>query len=142
MKFISWNVNDFRAVLKKGFEEIFNELDVKFFSVFKKTKMQEGQADFTQRVITNITAMRRKRVTQELRFLRRRNHGVAYGIDGKHNDAGSCNHAWSMMIFTFICAYEPNAQNELKRIDYRMEYEDDLRAYMTELDSEACRISR
>ncbi len=45
MKFISWNVNGFRAVLKKGFEEIFNELDADFFCL-QETKMQEGQADF------------------------------------------------------------------------------------------------
>ncbi len=44
MKFISWNVNGFRAVLKKGFEEIFNELDADFFLVFQETKMQEGQS--------------------------------------------------------------------------------------------------
>ncbi len=62
MKFISWNVNGFRAVLKKGFEEIFNELDADSFCL-QETRMQEGQADFHSEDITSITATWRKRVT-------------------------------------------------------------------------------
>ena len=72
MKFISWNVNGFRAVLKKGFEEIFNELDADFFCL-QETKMRKTKQTFTQKDITNITAMRRKKVTREQRFLQRKN---------------------------------------------------------------------
>ena len=95
MKFISWNVNGFRAVLGKGFADIFSSLDADFFCL-QETKMQEGQADFNDegRVIT-----------------------LEYDE------------------FYLVCAYVPNAQDGLKRIDYRMEFEDDMRAYLSKLDS-------
>ena len=99
------------------------------FSVFKKPRCRKDKLTSTPRVITNITAMLKKKVTQELRF----SLSVAYGIEGKHNDEGRVI-TLEYDDFYLICAYVPNAQNELKRIDYRMEYEDDLRAYMTELD--------
>ena len=71
MKFISWNVNGFRAVLKKGFEEIFNELDADFFCL-QETKMQEGQADFHPEGYYEYYSYAEKKVTQELRFSQRR----------------------------------------------------------------------
>ena len=133
MKFISWNVNGFRAVLKKGFEEIFNELDADFFCL-QETKMQEGQADFhPEGYYEYYSYAEKKGYSGTAIFAKKEPLSVAYGIDGKHNDEGRVI-TLEYDDFYLICAYVPNAQNELKRIDYRMEYEDDLRAYMTELD--------
>ena len=133
MKFISWNVNGFRAVLKKGFEEIFNELDADFFCL-QETKMQEGQADFhPEGYYEYYSYAEKKGYSGTAIFAKEEPLSVTYGIDGKHNDEGRVI-TLEYDDFYLICAYVPNAQNELKRIDYRMEYEDDLRAYMTELD--------
>ena len=133
MKFISWNVNGFRAVLKKGFEEIFNELDADFFCL-QETKMQEGQADFhPEGYYEYYSYAEKKGYSGTAIFAKEEPLSVTYGIEGKHNDEGRVI-TLEYDDFYLICAYVPNAQNELKRIDYRMEYEDDLRAYMTELD--------
>ena len=133
MKFISWNVNGFRAVLKKGFEEIFNELDADFFCL-QETKMQEGQADFhPEGYYEYYSYAEKKGYSGTAIFAKEEPLSVTYGIDGKHNDEGRVI-TLEYDDFYLICAYVPNAQNELKRIDYRMEYEDDLRAYMSKLD--------
>lgn len=133
MKFISWNVNGFRAVLKKGFEDIFHELDADFFCL-QETKMQEGQADFHPEGYHEYYSYAEKKgYSGTAIFAKKEPFSVAYGIEGKHNDEGRVI-TLEYEDFYLICAYVPNAQNELKRIDYRMEYEDDLRAYMSKLD--------
>ena len=136
MKFVSWNVNGFRAVLKKGFEDIFNELDADFFCL-QETKMQEGQADFhpedyyeyyncaVKKGYSGTAIFVKKSVGEPL--------SVAYGIKEEHDDEGrviTLEHP----EFYLICCYVPNAQDGLARIDYRCEFEDAMRAYMSELD--------
>lgn len=136
MRFISWNVNGFRAVLKKGFEDIFSELDADFFCL-QETKMQEGQADFhpegyfeyyncaVKKGYSGTAVFVKKSVGEPL--------SVAYGIKGEHDDEGRVI-TLEYQDFYLICCYVPNAQDGLKRIDYRCEFEDAMRAYMSELD--------
>ena len=136
MKFISWNVNGFRAVLKKGFEEIFNDLDADFFCL-QETKMQAGQADFhpegyyeyyncaVKKGYSGTAVFVKESVGEPL--------SVAYGIKGEHDDEGRVI-TLEYPGFYLICCYVPNAQDGLKRIDYRCEFEDAMRAYMSELD--------
>ena len=136
MRFISWNVNGFRAVLKKGFEDIFSELDADFFCL-QETKMQEGQADFhpegyfeyyncaVKKGYSGTAVFVKESVGEPL--------SVAYGIKGEHDDEGRVI-TLEYPDFYLICCYVPNAQDGLKRIDYRCEFEDAMRAYMSELD--------
>ena len=136
MRFISWNVNGFRAVLKKGFEDVFSELDADFFCL-QETKMQEGQADFhpegyfeyyncaVKKGYSGTAVFVKKSVGEPL--------SVAYGIKGEHDDEGRVI-TLEYQDFYLICCYVPNAQDGLKRIDYRCEFEDAMRAYMSELD--------
>lgn len=133
MKFISWNVNGFRAVLKKGFEDVFKDLDADFFCL-QETKMQEGQTDFHPEGYHEYYSYADKKgYSGTAIFAKEAPLRVAYGIEGKHNDEGRVI-TLEYGDFYLICAYVPNSQDELKRIDYRMEYEDDLRAYMSKLD--------
>ena len=89
MKFISWNVNGFRAVLKKGFEEIFNELDADFFCL-QETKMQAGQADFHPEGYYEYYNCAVKKGYSGTAVFARKSLGeplsVAYGIKGEHDD--------------------------------------------------------
>lgn len=133
MKFISWNVNGFRAILKKGFEEIFNDLDADFFCL-QETKMQAGQADFhPEGYYEYYNYAGEKGYSGTAIFAKKEPLNVSYGIEEKHNDEGRVI-TLEYEEFYLVCAYVPNAQPELKRIGYRMEYEDDLRAYLSNLD--------
>ena len=137
MKFVSWNVNGFRAVLKKGFEEIFNELDADFFCL-QETKMQEGQADFHPEGYFEYYNCAVKKGYSGTAVFAKKSMGeplsVAYGINGEHDDEGRVI-TLEYPEFYLICCYVPNAQDGLARIGYRCEFEDAMRAYMSELDS-------
>ena len=135
MKLVSWNVNGFRAVLTKGFAEIFAALDADIFAL-QETKMQEGQADFAPdgyRVY--MTSAERKGYSGTAVFAKREPLSVAYGINGKHTDEGRVI-TLEYENFYFVNAYVPNAQDGLKRIDYRMQFEDDMREYLSSLARE------
>ena len=133
MKFISWNVNGFRACLQKGFEEFFNNADADIFCL-QETKMQPGQADFSPEGyhIYYHSAVK-KGYSGTAVFTKNEPLSVTYGINGEHTDEGrviTCE----FEKFYFVCCYVPNAQDGLKRIDYRMEFEDAMRGYLSELD--------
>ena len=133
MKFISWNVNGFRAVLGKGFADIFSELDADFFAL-QETKMQEGQADFSPEGYHAFWfSAEKKGYSGTAIFAKKEPISVKYGIDGKHTDEGRVI-TLEYDNFYFVNAYVPNAQDGLKRIDYRMEFEDDMRAYLSSLE--------
>ena len=133
MKFISWNVNGFRAVLGKGFSDIFAALDADFFCL-QETKMQPGQADFSPEGYRSYWfSAEKKGYSGTAIFAKREPISVAYGLDGKHVDEGRVI-TLEYEDFYLVCAYVPNAQDGLKRIDYRMEFEDDMREYLTSLD--------
>ena len=137
MRFVSWNVNGFRAVLKKGFEEIFNDLDADFFCL-QETKMQEGQADFHPEGYYEYYNCAVKKGYSGTAVFVKRSAGeplsVAYGIKGEHDDEGRVI-TLEYPDFYLICCYVPNAQDGLARIGYRCEFEDAMREYMRELDA-------
>ncbi len=133
MKFISWNVNGFRAVLGKGFADMFSELDADIFCI-QETKMQPGQADFSpEGYFSYWNSAEKKGYSGTAIFTKHEPLSVTYGINGKHTDEGRVI-TLEYSKFYFVGAYVPNAQDGLRRIDYRMEYEDDLRAYLVSLD--------
>ena len=134
MKFVSWNVNGFRAVLGKGFTEIFRGLDADIFAL-QETKMQEGQADFSPEGYHAYMAYAEKKgYSGTAVFSKIEPLSVSYGIDGKHLDEGRVI-TLEFDKFYFVCAYVPNAQDELRRLDYRMKFEDDMRAYLMRLSA-------
>ena len=133
MKLISWNVNGFRAVLGKGFADIFASLDADFFCL-QETKMQPGQADFSpEGYHAYWFSAEKKGYSGTAIFAKSEPISVSYGVDGKHTDEGRVI-TLEYADFYLVCAYVPNAQDGLKRIDYRMEFEDDMRAYLSALD--------
>ncbi len=133
MKLISWNVNGFRACLKKGFEDFFYSVDADVFCI-QETKMKPDQADFEPEGYKKIFHSAEKAgYSGTAVFTKIEPLSVTYGLDGEHLDEGrviTCE----FEDFYFVCCYTPNAQNELKRIDYRMEFEDAMRAYLMKLD--------
>ena len=136
MRFVSCNVNGFRAVLKKGFEEIFAGLDADFFCL-QETKMQEGQADFHPEGYYEFYNYAEKKGYSGTAIFAKKSEGeplsVAYGINGEHDDEGRVI-TLEYPEFYLICCYVPNAQDGLARIGYRCEFEDAMREYMRELD--------
>ncbi len=135
MKFISWNVNGFRAVLGKGFADIFAALDADIFCI-QETKMQPGQADFApEGYFSYWNSAEKKGYSGTAIFTKHEPLSVSYGIAGKHTDEGRVI-TLEYPKFYFVGAYVPNAQDGLRRIAYRMEYEDDLRAYLSSLDKQ------
>jgi exodeoxyribonuclease-3 len=134
MKFVSWNVNGFRAVLGKGFADVFSTLDADIFCL-QETKMQQGQADFSPEGYEAFWfSAERKGYSGTAVFTKKKPLSVSYGIDGKHTDEGRVITLEFEELF-FVTAYVPNAQDGLRRIDYRMEFEDDMRAYLLSLDA-------
>lgn len=134
MKFISWNVNGLRAVLKKGFEDRFNDLNADIFCL-QETKLQAGQValDFPgYHQYWNYAE--KKGYSGTAVFTRRQPLKVVYGMGIPEHDTEGRLITLEFADFYFVCCYTPNAQNELKRIDYRMQWEDDLRAYLMRLD--------
>lgn len=134
MKFISWNVNGLRACMNKGFMDFFKEMDADFFSI-QETKMQEGQADLEiEGYKRYMNSAEKKGYSGTLIYAKKEPLSVVYGIDGKlYNDEGRVI-TLEYDTFYLINAYVPNSQEELKRLDYRMEYEDYLRNYLVSLN--------
>lgn len=132
IKLISWNVNGIRACLKKGFMESFDELDADVFSI-QETKMQEGQAEIpTPEHLQYFNYAQKKGYSGTATFTRIEPIAVTYDI-GEHNNEGRAI-TLEYEKFYLLNVYVPNSQQELARINYRMKWEDDLRAYVKELD--------
>ena len=133
-KFISWNVNGLRACINKGFFEFFERENADIFCV-QETKMQDGQADIDREGYYRfMSSAEKKGYSGTLVYSKEKPLDVFYGINGKYNDEGRVI-TLEFENFYFICAYVPNAQEELKRIDYRVEFEDDMRNYLLELSA-------
>ena len=135
MKFISWNVNGFRACLNKGFEEFFKNEDADFFCI-QETKMQPDQADFKPDGYYQYWySAEKKGYSGTAIFAKREPISVWYGLDiDKHDHEGRAI-TLEYDNFYLLCVYTPNSQRELARLDYRQEWEDDLREYIKSLDS-------
>ena len=135
MKFISWNVNGFRACLNKGFEEFFKNTDADFFCI-QETKMQRGQADFpTPGYYQYWYSAEKKGYSGTAVFTKHEPLNVTYGLGIEEHDHEGRIITLEYEKFYLLCVYTPNAQRELARLDYRMNWEDALREYMKNLDS-------
>ena len=134
MKFISWNVNGFRACLDKGFGDFFAEQDADFVCI-QETKMQPGQADFKPEGYYQYWySAEKKGYSGTAIFTKREPISVAYGIGIPEHDTEGRAITLEYDEFYLLCVYTPNAQRELARLDYRMAWEDALRAYINSLD--------
>ena len=135
MKFISWNVNGFRACLNKGFAEFFREADADFFCI-QETKMQPGQADFDAPGYYQYWfSAEKKGYSGTAVFAKQKPISVQYGIGIPEYDAEGRAITLEYENFYLLCVYTPNSQRELVRLPYRMAWEDALREYMKELDA-------
>lgn len=134
MKLISWNVNGIRACCDKGFREAFKNLDADFFCL-QETKMQEGQLDLAFDGYTSYwNYAEKKGYSGTAIFTRHQPLSVSYGLDIEHHDKEGRVITLEMDNFYLVTVYTPNSQDGLKRLDYRMTWEDDFRNYLLELD--------
>lgn len=132
MKLISWNTNGLRACMTKGFLDFFGAEDADIFAV-QETKMQEGQAEVpTPGYFQYWSSAEKKGYSGTAVFTKKEPLSVRYGIEGKYSDEGRLI-TLEFDTFFFVNSYTPNAQNELRRLPFRMEYEDDLRVYLSSL---------
>ena len=135
MKFISWNVNGFRACLDKGFAEFFKEADADFFSI-QESKMQPGQAEFNPDGYYQYWySADKKGYSGTAVFAKKEPISVKYGIGIDQHDHEGRAITLEYENFYLLNVYTPNAQRELARLDYRMGWEDDLREYIKCLDA-------
>ena len=133
MKFVSWNVNGFRSCLSKGFEDFFKDIDADFFCI-QETKMQPDQASFTpEGYVSFFNSAEKKGYSGTAIWAKKEPISVAYGIDGKYNDEGRLI-TLEYDNFYLVDSYSPNSREKLVRLDYRMEFEDDLRNYLLSLN--------
>lgn len=135
MKLISWNVNGFRAVLGKGFAEIFKTLDADIFCL-QETKMQPGQAEFSpEGYFQYWYSAEKKGYSGTAVFTKCEPLSVSYGIGKEEHSHEGRAITLEFETFYLVNVYTPNSQNELARLDYRVQWEDDLLAYLKELDA-------
>lgn len=135
MKFISWNVNGLRACCDKGFGETFHLLNADFFCL-QETKMQNGQLDLQfngYRSYWNYAE--KKGYSGTAVFTRHEPVAVTYGLDLEEHDHEGRVITIEMPTFYLVTVYTPNSQDGLRRLDYRMKWEDDFRNYLLALDT-------
>ena len=135
MKFISWNVNGLRAVAGKGFNEVFTRLDADFVCL-QETKMQAGQLDLSFEGYESYwNYADKKGYSGTAIFTRHTPLNVTLGIGIDDHDHEGRVITLEMEKFFLVTCYTPNSQDGLKRLDYRMQWEDDFRAYLLALDA-------
>lgn len=134
MKMVSWNVNGLRACVTKGFVDIFNKLDADIFCL-QETKLQEGQIDLPlEGYYQYWNYAEKKGYSGTAIFTKKEPLAVTNGIEiDEHNTEGRVI-TLEFQDFFFVTCYTPNSQNELKRLDYRMKWEDDFREYLLSLN--------
>lgn len=134
MKLISWNVNGLRACETKGFSETFKLLDADFFCL-QETKMQAGQLDLQFEGFNSYwNYADKKGYSGTAIYTRHQPLSVSYGIGIDMHDHEGRVITLEMEDFFFVTCYTPNSQDGLRRLDYRMQWEDDFRAYIKGLD--------
>lgn len=135
MKLISWNVNGLRACMNKGFPDFFRSVDADVFCV-QETKMQPEQVEFSfEGYHQYFNSAVKKGYSGTAVFSKKEPISISYNIGmDRHNDEGRVINA-EYEDFYLVTVYTPNSQQELARLGYRMEWEDDFRAYVMELDS-------
>ena len=134
MRFISWNVNGLRAVRKKGFDDIFLSLNADFFCI-QETKLQEGQIDIDFPGYESYWCYAEKKgYSGTAIFTKHTPLSVSYNIGIEEHGAEGRTITLEYEDFYLVCVYTPNAQDGLRRLDYRMSWEDAFREYLCTLD--------
>ena len=134
MRLISWNVNGLRAIVKKGFQEAFLSLDADIFCL-QETKLQEGQIELDlgpYEAYWNYAE--KKGYSGTAVFTKRTPLGVSYGLGQEEHDSEGRVLTLEFDGFYLVCVYTPNSQDELKRLSYRMDWEDAFLSFVSELD--------
>ena len=135
MKFISWNVNGLRACVGKDFENQFKELDADFFCL-QETKMQEGQLDLQFEGYESYwNYAEKKGYSGTAIYTKHKPLNVSYGMGIEEHDHEGRIITLEYDQFYLVTCYTPNSQTELKRLDYRMTWEDDFRKFLKSLDA-------
>lgn len=135
MRFISWNVNGLRACIKKGFPEFFDAIDADFFCL-QETKLQEGQLEHELPGYSSFWSYAQKKgYSGTAIFAKEAPVSVAYGLGIEHLDTEGRVITLEYPDFFLVTCYTPNAQQELARIDHRMEWDKEFCRYVSELDS-------
>lgn len=135
MKFISWNVNGLRACMTKGFMEYFDEMDADFFCL-QEIKLSEGQLEWDKEgYYAYWNYAEKKGYSGTAIFTKKEPLSVSYGIGIDEHDHEGRVITLEYDNFYMVTVYTPNSQNELARLDYRMTWEDDFRAYLCDLKS-------
>lgn len=136
MRFISWNVNGLRAAMKKGFDEAFWNLDADFFCL-QETKLQEGQIELDFPGYEAYFSYAEKKGYSGTAIITRHTPlSVTHNLGIPEHDTEGRAVTLEYPDFYLVCVYTPNAQDELRRLDYRMCWEDAFRGYLTALDGE------
>lgn len=134
MKLVSWNVNGIRACLQKGFLNSFHQLDADIFCV-QETKMQSGQADLEiEGYHYYLNSAVKKGYSGTLIYSKEKPLKVFYGMNKEEHDQEGRLITLEFENYYVITCYTPNSQNELKRLSYRMKWEDDFLTYLESLD--------
>ena len=135
MKFISWNVNGLRACVGKDFEKQFKELDADFFCL-QETKMQEGQLDLSFDGYESYwNYAEKKGYSGTAIYTKHKPLAVSYGMGVEEHDHEGRIITLEYETFYLVTVYTPNSQNELRRLDYRMTWENDFRKFLKGLDA-------
>ena len=135
MKFISWNVNGLRACVQKGFLDFFNSIDADFFCI-QESKLQAGQIDLDLSGYHQYwNYAEKKGYSGTAIFAKNEPLSVSYGIGIEEHDKEGRVITLEYDNFYLVTCYTPNSQNELKRLPYRMQWEDDFREYLKTLDA-------
>jgi exodeoxyribonuclease-3 len=135
MKFISWNVNGIRACVTKGFVEYFKEVDADIFCL-QETKLQEGQIELDLNGYYQYwNYAQKKGYSGTAIFTKIKPLDVFYGINIEEHDNEGRAITLEFEDFYFVTVYTPNSQSELKRLEYRMKWEDDFRNYLIQLNN-------
>lgn len=134
MKLVSWNVNGFRAVLTKGFEEFFYEANADIFCI-QETKMQEGQVELNyEGYNVYLNSAEKKGYSGTAIFTKEKPINVSYGIAIEEHDNEGRVITLEYDKFYLVNVYTPNAKRELERLEYRMIWENEFRNYVINLD--------
>lgn len=135
MKFISWNVNGLRACVQKGFLDFFNSIDADYFCI-QESKLQAGQIDLDLPGYHQYwNYAEKKGYSGTAIFAKNEPLSVSYGIGIEEHDREGRVITLEHDNFYLVTCYTPNSQNELKRLPYRMQWEDDFREYLKTLDA-------
>lgn len=134
MKFISWNVNGIRACVTKGFLDYFKEVDADIFCL-QETKLQEGQIDLDlDGYYQYWNYAQKKGYSGTAIFTKEKPLNVLYGMNIEEHDTEGRLITLEFEDFYFTTVYTPNSQSELKRLDYRMKWEEDFKSYLKNLE--------